>query len=307
MDSWNILKLLEWSTQYFQSKGIESPRLDAEVLLAHCLSLTRVQLYMQFDRPLTEAELQNFKALLKRRSEREPLAYILGKKEFYSMEFIVSPEVLIPRPETELLIEKAIKHFEASSALPHRFLDIGTGSGCIAICLAKNFPQAEIIALDISEQALKIAQQNAQKHGVESQIQFLEIDIFDVILSETKDLVESTGSFTLVQDDRQKKFDLIVSNPPYVKSDEIGKLAPELQFEPLQALSGGEEGLDFYQKLIPWTYSHLNAEGIALFEIGFDQTESIENLATKAGFQKVNILKDYAGHPRMAFLQISAS
>ncbi len=289
MDSWNILKLLEWSTQYFQSKGIESPRLDAEVLLAQNLSLSRVQLYMQFDRPLTELELQNFKALLKRRSDREPLAYILGKKEFYSMEFKVSPDVLIPRPETELLVEKAIKHFETSSALPHRFLDIGTGSGCISITLAKHFPHAEVTTLDISEKALQIAQQNAQKHQLETRIEFLQLDFMEA--DSRKNL---TGAF-----------DLIISNPPYVAQKAIAQLAPELQFEPLGALSGGEEGLDFYQELIPWTYSHLKPEGLALFEIGFDQAESIEKLATKAGFQKVNILKDYAGHPRMAFLQIS--
>lgn len=289
MDSWNILKLLEWSTQYFQSKGIESPRLDAELLLAHNLGLNRVQLYMQFDRPLSEGELQSFKALLKRRSEREPLAYILGKKEFYSMEFEVSRDVLIPRPETELLVEKAVQHFQDQSSLPLRFLDIGTGSGCIALSLAKQFPHAQISALDISEKALQIAQKNAQRHGLEAQIDFIEMDFLNPASRESL----------------KEPFDLIISNPPYVAEKDFPRLAPELRFEPKNALTSGEDGLDFYRELISVTPSYLKPGGLALFEIGFDQAESIEKLATKAGFQKINILKDYAGHPRVASLQLS--
>lgn len=283
MDSWTILKLLEWSTQYFQNKGIESPRLDAELLLAHSLGLSRVQLYMQFDRTLQETELQDFKLLLKRRSEREPLAYILGKKEFYSLEFEVNPAVLIPRPETELLVETALKHF-SSSPSPLTLLDIGTGSGCIAITLAKHLPEAQIRAIDISESALAIARRNAEKHGVEKQIEFIQADF----LSPHSSLLTS-----------QDKFDLILSNPPYIASDEISKLAPELQAEPLYALEGGKDGLDFYRVLVPWAFHHLKKEGVALFEIGFDQAESLEKLTTNAGFQKTSILKDEAGHPRV--------
>ena len=293
--TWTILKLLEWNTQYFHQKGIESSRLDSELLLAHSLKLNRVQLYMQFDRPLSEAELQDFKALIKRRSEREPLAYIIRKKEFYSLEFEVTPDVLIPRPETELLVEKAIRNFFPSPhpmasppwrASPSRgegeknILDIGTGSGCIAISLAKHLPESKITAIDISEEALQVARKNAQKHGVEKQIQFLKMDIC------------SPDTF-------QEKFDLIVSNPPYIKSSEIVKLAPELQFEPKSALDGGKEGLDFYQILAPWTFQHLKEDGVALFEMGFDQAESLEKLATNTGFQKISILKDYADHPRV--------
>lgn len=244
---------------------------------------------MQFDRPLSEGELQSFKALLKRRSEREPLAYILGKKEFYSMEFEVSRDVLIPRPETELLVEKAVQHFQDRSSLPLRFLDIGTGSGCIALSLAKQFPQAQITALDISEKALQIAQKNAQRHGLEAQIDFIEMDFLNPASRESL----------------KEPFDLIISNPPYVAEKDFPRLAPELRFEPKNALTSGEDGLDFYRELIPATPSHLRQAGLALFEIGFDQAESIEKLATKAGFQKINILKDYAGHPRVASLQLS--
>lgn len=292
LQDWNIRKLLEWSTQYFQQKDIESARLDSELLLAHVLGLKRVQLYMQFDRPLNEAELQNFKTLLKRRSEREPLAYILGKKEFYSLEFDISPAVLIPRPETELLVENALKYFSTSpSPQPspsrgegeRKILDIGTGSGCIAVSLAKHLPEAQITAIDISPEALKIAKQNAEKHGVENQISFHQADF-----------LLPSSLFPL-----PSSFDLIVSNPPYIQSEEIPKLAPELQFEPRSALEGGIDGLDFYKVLLPWSLEHLNPEGRAFFEIGFDQAESLEKLATNTGFQKINILKDYAGHPRV--------
>ncbi len=286
MNSWNILKLLEWSTQYFQNKGIESPRLDAELLLAKTLSLSRVQLYMQFDRPLLETELQNFKDLLKRRSEREPLAYILGKKEFYSLEFEVSPDVLIPRPETELLVETARKHSSLLTS-PSSLLDIGTGSGCIAVSLAKHLPEARITAIDISASALELAKRNAKKHAVENQINFIQMDF------------TSPHASLLTP---HQNFDLILSNPPYIATDEIPKLAPELQFEPKSALDGGNEGLDFYQIILPWAFQHLNEGGIVLLEIGFDQGMSLEKLATNTGFQKISILKDYAGHPRVVSL-----
>lgn len=286
MNSWNILKLLEWSTQYFQNKGIESPRLESELLLAKSLDLSRVQLYMQFDRPLQETELQNFKSLLKRRTEREPLAYILGKKEFYSLEFEVTPDVLIPRPETELLVEKSIQPLTPHPS-PLSILDIGTGSGCIAISVAKHLPEAKITAVDISKEALEVAKRNAEKHGVEKQIDFIQMDF------------NSPHPSPLTS---HQKFDLILSNPPYIATDEISKLAPELQFEPRSALDGGKNGLDFYKILLPWSFEHLNPEGKALFEIGCDQAESLEKLATNAGFQKISIIKDYAGHPRVVSL-----
>lgn len=298
--SWTILKLLDWSTQYFQGKGIESPRLEAELLLAHTLGLNRVQLYMQFDRILAEVELQSFKSLLKRRTEREPLAYILGKKEFYSLEFEVTPNVLIPRPETELLVEEGIRFFSPSPqprafAAPMgspsrgegevKILDIGTGSGCIAISLAKHLPEAKITAIDISSEALKVAQRNAEKHEVAKQINFIEMDF--------------TSPFPFSP---QHTFDLILSNPPYISSDEIPKLAPELQFEPKSALDGGTDGLLFYQILLPWIFEHLKNNGAAFLEVGESQGEALEKLSTNAGFQKINILKDYSGHPRVVSL-----
>ncbi len=291
-ESWTILKLLEWSTPYLQNKGVSSARLDAELMLAHTLGLSRVQLYTQFDRPLTELELQQYKTFFKRRSEREPLAYILGKKEFYSLEFEVSPAVLIPRPETELLVEKAIQLLKnPPSPLSNggtgklKILDLGTGSGCIAISIAKHLPQAQLTAIDLSETALKIAQSNAKRHGLEHQIIFLREDI----LSPTFKIQNS-------------EFDAILSNPPYIPEADFLKLEPELKFEPSQALIGGKTGLDFYENLFPWVKKHLKASGFALFEIGFNQAEEVEKIATNTGFQKVNILRDYADHPRMIHL-----
>ncbi len=296
-ESWTILKLLDWSTPYLQNKGVSSARLDAELMLAHTLGLSRVQLYTQFDRPLAELELQQYKTFFKRRSEREPLAYILGKKEFYSLEFKVTPDVLIPRPETELLVEKAIKLLKNPPSSPFekgeiqeglKILDIGTGSGCIAISLAKHQPHSKITAIDISEAALNVAKTNAQTHKVENQIRFLQMDCLQLPDSSLKEL--------------DRSFDLILSNPPYIPNEEIPKLEIEVQREPFQALSGGKTGLDFYEKLIPWTKKHLTKEGFALFEIGFNQAEEVEKIATNAGFQKVTILKDYADHPRMIHL-----
>jgi len=284
-ETWTILKLLEWSTQYFRDKKIESARLDAELLLGHILGLSRVQLYTQFDRLLNSEELQRYKILFKRRSEREPLAYLLGKKEFFSMEFEVSPDVLIPRPETELLVEEAIQYAmksQTGSADLH-ILDLGTGSGCIAIALAKKFSQASITALDISEAALTWAQKNAKKHGVEKQIRFIKTDFLEF-------LPESA------------LYDLILSNPPYIATLEIPNLAPELRFEPNAALDGGADGLQFYRKLLPWAFKNLQKKGQAYFEMGDKQAKALEELATNTGFQKISILKDYAGNPRVLSL-----
>lgn len=280
---WTPLKLLNWTSQYLSEKGISSTRLEAELLLAHSLNLQRIQLYTQFDRPLNDKELANFKVLLKRRAEREPLAYILEKKEFYSLDFIVSKDVLIPRPETELLIEKVFKQYPPHPTLllqqekdaSLKIIDIGTGSGCIAITLAKHLPQAKITALDISEAALNIAKKNAEKHQVENQIEFIHTDF----LSSTSDIQNS-------------KFDIIVSNPPYIASHEIQTLEPELHFEPPRALDGGIDGLDFYKKILPWAFKHIDPKGHLFLEIGYNQKEQLRELAKNSGFNTYQIFKD---------------
>ncbi|MBF0491564.1 MAG: peptide chain release factor N(5)-glutamine methyltransferase [Deltaproteobacteria bacterium] len=289
---WTPLKLIEWTSKYLSQKGIPSTRLEAELLLAHSLNLKRIQLYTQFDRPLSEKELADFKILLKRRADREPLAYILGKKEFYSMEFIVSKDVLIPRPETELLVEQVLASPLVKRGLrgvhPIQILDIGTGSACIAIALAKYLPQTQITALEISEAALNIAKQNAQKHGVENQIEFIQGDFL-------KSEVRSQKS----------EFDIIVSNPPYIASSEIEKLEPELRFEPHSALDGGIDGLDFYKMILPWAFKHLRPEGHLFLEIGYNQGKDLTELAQNCGFSSAKILKDLDNKDRILHSTLS--
>lgn len=259
-------------------------------MLAHILQLSRIQLYTQFDRPLTEIELAEFKALLKQRCDRKPLAYLLGKKEFYSMDFYVDESVLIPRTETEMLVDETLRDLsplpgsvlQSEKEKTIHILEIGTGSGCIAITLAKHLPKSKIVTVDISPQALEVAKKNAEKHQVSDQIIFKEADFLDANFS------SGTASF-----------DYIVSNPPYIPKDDISKLEPELHQEPLSALDGGRDGLDFYRKLLPWSQKHLAENGTLLLEIGFNQGKDLEELALKNNFSSFKILKDLAGQDRV--------
>ncbi|MFO1519399.1 MAG: peptide chain release factor N(5)-glutamine methyltransferase [bacterium] len=289
-ETWTILKLLQWTAEYFQSRGIESARLDAELILAHALGLSRIQLYTQFDRPLNSEELQKVKGLVKRRAQREPLAYLLGSKEFYSLEFKVSPAVLIPRPETELLVEEGIRLLQNPTIPPFskggqggfEILDIGTGSGCIAVALAKHLAEAQTWAVDASQAALEIAAENARKHGVEGRIHFL---AWDVLNGDWKGPAEP--------------FDLIVTNPPYVSSTILPRLAPELQFEPKMALEAGPKGLDLYPAILGFAFSHLKPGGWLLAEMGEEQGGDLLEISRQKGFASVDILKDLAGKPRV--------
>jgi release factor glutamine methyltransferase len=315
-ETWTILKMLQWMSEYFSERSIDSPRLDAELLLAFALGLSRVQLYTQFDRPLNGEELEPLKKLVKRRASREPLAYIRGVREFFSLEFGVSPAVLVPRPETEILVEEAIQILQSKKKLTSpstgkgkgeggldlqevilplipshqgrgsfegaKILDVGTGSGCIAVALAKHLPDAEVWAVDVSPQALEIASLNAKKYEVDLRIHFLRWDL----------MKDSWNQ-------RPEKFDLIVSNPPYIPSTEIETLAPELKFEPRGALDGGTDGFVFYRALIPWAFDHLQAGASLLLEMGEGQGQRLEEMAVKSGFLEVQILQDLAGHPRV--------
>ncbi len=291
-ETWNILKLLQWTLDYFSHRGIENPRLDAELLISYALNSSRVQLYTQFDRVLEPEELKKIKELIKRRALREPLAYIRGVKEFYSLEFIVSPAVLIPRPETELLVEEVLKNppnppLSKGGEGGFKILDLGTGSGCIAITLAKHLPQAQIWAMDISADALEIAKLNAKKHGVENQISFIQGDI---LLPEIQKALPP--------------FDLIISNPPYIPSDQIPGLAPEVIYEPKLALEGGPDGLHFYQQISLFSKTHLKPNGWIILEIGENQAESLKTLFHDAGFESVEIQKDLAGKNRLLLTKL---
>ena len=274
-ETWTLLRLLRWSTEYFAGKGVANPRLDAELLLAHSLQLDRVGLYLNFDRPLTAEELDRVRPLIKRRGQREPLQYLLGRTEFWSLEFEVSPAVLIPRSDTEILIEEALSHADEQGLL----LDVGTGSGAIGVSLATELPGWQVEALDISTAALAVAGRNADRHAVAERVQLLQGDLADL---------------------PRRKYDLIVSNPPYIAAEEWDGLMPEVRcYEPQSALLAAHQGLDCYQKLAVQVPSRLKPGGWLLVEIGCRQADSVRQLLISAGLQDVYVRDDYAGNPRV--------
>ena len=274
-DTWTLLKLLRWTTEFFAGKAIDNPRLDAELLLAHVLKLDRVGLYLNFERPLIAAELDVIRPLVKRRGQREPLQYLLGSTEFWLLEFEVTPAVLIPRSDTEILVEEALSHAESAGQL----LDVGTGSGAIAISLASELLDWQVTALDISAEALQVAQRNAQKHNVAERLQFLHADLAEL---------------------PQQQYDLIVSNPPYIAQAEWDSLMPEVRcFEPQTALLAEKDGLDCYQKLAAQAPTRLSPGGWLLVEIGYQQAAAVQQLFAAVGLQEIFVRDDYAGQPRV--------
>jgi release factor glutamine methyltransferase len=282
--AWTILKLLSWTSDYFASRNIETPRTDAEILLAYSLSLRRIDLYVQHEKPLNQEELKRFRALVRRRALREPVAYIIGEKEFWSLALKVTPAVLIPRPETECLVEAALAILSTGGdSVPKRILDLGTGSGAIVLSLATERPRDVFAATDQSDAALSIARENAERHGVDSRIRFLRGDWFDPI------------------DPGEAPFDLIVSNPPYIRRGDLENLQPEIcRFEPAAALDGGPEGTECLAHIIALAPRHLRPSGFLLLEIGHDQRPILEEMARRSGYyEDVRFLKDYSGYDRV--------
>lgn len=274
-ESWTLLKLLRWATEFFSGKGIDNPRLDAELLLAHVLGLDRVGLYMNYDRPLNAEELDKLRPLVKQRGQREPLQYLIGSTEFWSLEFKVSPAVLIPRADTEILVEEALSRAGESGTL----LDVGTGSGAIVVSLAKELEQWQCEGIDISAEALTVAQCNVDGNQVTDRVQLFQADLNRL---------------------PQKKYNLIVSNPPYIAQDEWESLMPEVRdHEPSLALIADREGLACYQSLLNQAADHLLSDGWLLVEIGYQQAEAVQQLFVDAGFEDVYMREDYAGQPRV--------
>ena len=279
--TWQIRDLLKVSTDYLKSRGIENPRLNAEVLLAHQLRLERVSLYLNFDQPLTEKEVSSYRSLIKRRLSREPLQYITGTQEFWSMDFIVDRHVLIPRPETEIIVEQAIalaKTFEPTENRSLRILDLGTGCGAIAIALAKEIPGALIWATDISEEALRLARRNALKHGVLEKLNFRQGDLWAPL--STQDL----------------RFDIVVSNPPYISTVEYNDLSPEVRdYEPRLALDGREGGTYYLEKIIKGAHDFLNPGGWIILEMAPHQTQRALDIMDQTGdYDQEARIKDYS-------------
>ncbi|MBI4495901.1 MAG: peptide chain release factor N(5)-glutamine methyltransferase [Deltaproteobacteria bacterium] len=257
--SWTILQLIRWTAARFQREGLPGPRLEAEILLAQALGKGRVDLYIHFDQPLQPEELARFKTLIQRRLRREPLAYIIGRKEFWSLEFEVTPDVLIPRPETETLVAQALEVL-SSKEHPWRILEIGTGSGAVAVALAREFPSAAVSATDLSPAALRLAGENARRNQVHERIEFLAGNLFRPVGGRT--------------------FDLIVTNPPYIPRGQLSSLPPEIRdYEPRLALDGGEDGLDFFRRALPQAGRYLLRGSWFLAEIGCGQEEAVRQIA----------------------------
>lgn len=270
---WTVQKVLNWTVAYFTSKQIPEPRLSAELLLAQALDCKRIELYLQFERILSPGELAAYRSFIHRRVQREPLQYILGKCEFMGLPFKVTPAVLIPRPDTEVLVDCAIEYLKRAEIPSPRILDIGTGSGCIAISLAKFFPAAEVWAVEKSAPALQIARENAAAHGVE--IRFVEMDFF--------------ADFPA----RQAQFQLLVTNPPYVADSDWETLQPEVRrFEPAEALRGGPDGLAFYRRLAPLLPQMLAPGAVAMLETGYNQARAVAALLEEQELA-TEIRKDY--------------
>ncbi|HDP98554.1 MAG TPA: peptide chain release factor N(5)-glutamine methyltransferase [bacterium] len=285
LQSHRLIDLLKLTTQYLQQKGIEDARLNAERLLGHVLSMDRVQLYLNFEKPLQPLEVARLRQLLKRRASNEPLQYILGEAEFYSIKLKVTPDTLIPRPETELLVETVIticrSKFNDRDQI--KVIDIGAGSGNIPIALAKNLANALITSIDINCAALKIARQNAEHHNLSERIEFLEMDIFKNI------------------GDSFPQFDCIVSNPPYISKKEYPDLPPEVRnYEPGTALYAGEDGLKFYHRIASSAQRLLMGIGLVAVEIAATQADAVAKIFSgNQWLHNIEIINDLNGLPRV--------
>jgi release factor glutamine methyltransferase len=289
-DPWTIGRLLNWTTEFLRDKGAENPRLDAEVLLAHVRGCKRIELYTAFEEPASEELRGKFRELVKQRAAGKPVAYLVGQREFFSLPFEVTPDVLIPRPETEQLVVRVL---DLAKQLPLtertdgvQIADVGTGSGVLAVTLAKQIADSQILAIDASEAALAVAKRNAERHGVADRIDWLQSDVLAAVSDE-------------------RLFDFIVSNPPYVTSAEMRSLASEVrQYEPAAGLDGGPEGVDVIQRLIEQAPPRLRPGGWLLIEVSPMIASRVEALLEAApALERRAMQKDLAGLARVAQAQ----
>jgi release factor glutamine methyltransferase len=284
--AWTIGELLKVSADYLKQKGIDSPRLSAEILLAHQLHITRVKLYLQYDQPLTEREVEGYRALIRRRLSREPVQYITGTQEFWSMEFIVNPSVLIPRPETEVLLEQAILLRREEPKLQVEgvnLLDLCTGCGALAVALAREFERDLICATDLSEEALQVARGNAERLGVKDRIEFKCGDLFAPFAG------------------KAARFDMILSNPPYLSAEAFETLSPEVRdHEPRSALDGREQGMYYITRILKEAADYLVPGGWILIEMDPEQTPKAAQVIEETGhFTEHRRVQDYSHRYRM--------
>jgi release factor glutamine methyltransferase len=279
-----VREALQQGTELLSRMGVESARLDAEVLLGKVLAARREEIYVDAHIPLRADAEALYYSMLQRRARREPIAYITGRREFWSLDFLVTPDVLVPRPETELLVEIGLKWAKSQTSDSRlTILDLGTGSGAIAVSLARELNDVEIWATDLSASALEIAEANAMLHSVREKIHFLQGDLFEPL------------------DGLEAFFDMIVSNPPYVRSDDIRDLPPEVRdWEPGLALDGGLDGLDFYRHIIRQGHIYLKGKGFMAFEIGSDIGEEVSALFARGGcYSEASLYQDCSGKDRV--------
>lgn len=284
-DAWTIRRLLEWTTGFFDRKQVDSPRLSAELLLGHVLSAPRIKLYTEHDRAVDEHHLAIFRDLVKRAGEHEPIAYLTGKAHFFNLEFKVTRDVLIPRPDTETIVEHVLQQVRFTPGLERpRVLDLCTGSGCVAAAIAQHLKTATILAIDDSPAALAVAKENVERLGLADRVLLAEGNLYEPL---EKQITASP-------------FDMIVANPPYIPSAEIAKLDRNVRdYEPHAALDGGPDGLAVVRRILAGAPPRLLPGGRVYVEIQFDQAESAKRLAAEAGLTEVRVYRDAAGHERV--------
>ncbi len=283
-DPWTVQALLQWTARFFESKGIESARLDAELLLAHALGWKRIDLYARYDHVPSSEQLDRFRELVRERGRRVPAKYLIGASEFFGIPLAVKPCVLIPRPETELLVERALALLAKGAAA--LVADLGTGSGAIAIAVAAHRPLARVVATDVSPEAIAVARANAEQHGLSSAIEFRQGDWFAAL---------EPGTL----------FDAILSNPPYVATGDLERAMPEVRdHEPRVALDGGPDGLAALRVLVAGAAQWLKPGGWLIVEIGAGQDAAVKQLAAETGFYEAAVVTpDYQGIPRIASMK----
>ena len=285
---WTIGKCLTWTTQYFAKNKLDSPRLEAEILMGKAIGQTRLQIYMNLEQPLQAVELARYRGMIKQRVEGIPAAYLIGEKEFMSLAFEVNRQVLIPRPDTEVLVETSLELLKERKQDPLLMLDVGTGSGNIAVVLARYLPKARVLGIDLSEQALEVARRNALRHGVEDRVTFYEGDLLT----------------PLEEMNLKGQIDLIAANLPYIPSNELPHLMREVLQEPISALDGGRDGLIYYRRLIPKALEYLKPGGYLIIEIGMGQGRAAQKLFNE-GWDNIQVKLDYGGRERVIYASSS--
>ncbi len=290
--TWTVKRILEWTSAFFERKNVDAPRLSAELLLAHVLKVPRLKLYTDYDRPLIESELLSFREFVRRAGEHEPIAYLTEQAHFFDLELDIKPGVLIPRPDTETLVETLLGFCRHTPGMESpRVLDLCTGSGCIAAAVAKHLPTATVVAVDIDPLAIEVARANLSKLKLDGRVTVLQGDLYEPLTS----LIECAP------------FHLILSNPPYIRTGDIATLDRNVKdFEPHRALDGGPDGLAFHRRILAGTRERLLPGGRVMLEIAFDQGKAALNMASEyRALGDAKILKDAAGNDRVLTMSIA--